>query len=194
MLTRPNCHPWHVLLNMSAPTLGSHTWCEWRMRPFPASDGESPDRCAPYFSSPDTHTHTHTHAHTHTHTQGMVHTHTHTHTPPPQGMARTHTHTHPAPWGWPQLNYLLFQGQLDLWSVLPSLNTHPRESLTLSWDTVLWHVFKPVEERGRTSLGQWRKEDGPRWANITRKECLPPNATLDPVLSGRNMFSQQSVI
>ena len=122
---------------------------------------------------------------THTHTRTRTHTHT------PRGW-RAHTHTPPR--GWPQLNYLLFQGQLDLWSVLPSLNTHPRESLTLSWDTVLWHVFKPVEERGRTALGQWRKEDGLRWANITRRECLPPNATLDPVLSGRNMFSQQSVI
>ena len=103
---------------------------------------------------------------THTHTRTRTHTHT------PRGW-RAHTHTPPR--GWPQLNYLLFQGQLDLWSVLPSLNTHPRESLTLSWDTVLWHVFKPVEERGRTSLGQWRKEDGPRWASGgKRTDCAGP--------------------
>ena len=67
----------------------------------------------------------------------------------------THTHTHTLhPREWPQLNYLLFQVQVDLWSVVPSLNRHPWESLTLPWDMVLWCVFKPVEERGWTAQGQ----------------------------------------
>ena len=132
MLTRPDCHPWNMLLNMSAHMLGSCTWCRWKIRSFPTSNGESPDGCALYFSSPLSSS-----------ASPPQHTHTHTH---------THTHAlHPREW---PTAYLLFQVQLDLWSVVPSLNRHPWESLTLSWDMVLWCVFKPVEERGWTALGQ----------------------------------------